>query len=90
MFKVIKPVVRQLADKILSVAARVSDTNRNVGTAMLIAFITLIMLVVVFFICPYMQQLRKEVLFLFLSWFTYVDVQDSLRPRLHPPRNPGR
>ncbi len=62
MFAVIKPVARQLSDDILDVVQQISSTNSNVETSLLIAFIILLFLAIVFFIFPYMNSIRNDVI----------------------------
>ncbi len=61
MFDVIKPVARQLSDDILNVLQRISSTNNNVQTSVLISFVILLFLAMVFFIFPYMNTIRNDV-----------------------------
>ncbi len=57
----IKPVIRKLSDKVLSVISDLATTNNNVVISLLISFVVVVLLAIAFFILPYMNSLRQEV-----------------------------
>ena len=73
MFTVIKPIARQLSDEILDVIDRVFSNNYTVQTVVLSIFVAVLLLIIIFFILPYMNSMRNDVII-----FKYVDVKNSL------------